>query len=209
MAFSIIALGCSKAGEKAAIDYTKSRCTIPESFVKVKYDIVKDSNDLARLDFKAKNLMGVEHTNRAYFRIDKENAQYINTAEVENPVLDYLESHDPKNFEKGIKSYQNFVEATKDLIFEYKMMSSITDRFDKDSYYDWSSLKRQARKTNITLKRFKDVYGEMPDSLKEYVNKELPDAAKAKDDKYIKVVLNGDVLNWDANSSSTDEFPEQ
>lgn len=207
--FSILLIGCGgKAGEKAAIDHVKSICNVPDSFVKEKYDIVQGTENLARMDFKAKNALGVELKHRAYFWVEnKDTVKPINIDNVDNELLDYFEKNNPKEFEKCVIASRDLVKLAGELQFESKMLNGILDRFDNNSYIDWSSLKRQAKVYNNHLKRYKDYYETMPEGVKSYIEKNTPNAKKMRDRKYLKVTLNGDVLNWDAKSENTDEFP--
>ena len=63
--------GCGKTGESEAEKLVKEACKIPDSYKKVDYQ-VDDKNGIAYLDFKAKNMLGMEIPGRAYFKITKE-----------------------------------------------------------------------------------------------------------------------------------------
>ena len=63
--------GCGKTGESEAEKLVKEACKIPDSYKKVDYQ-VDDKNGISYLDFKAKNMLGMEIPGRAYFKITKD-----------------------------------------------------------------------------------------------------------------------------------------
>ena len=83
----------------------KEACKIPDSYKKVDYQ-VDDKNGISYLDFKAKNMLGMEIPGRAYFKITKDRIAGIDTDGIERNVLDDFYKNAPTQFAECVSSYK-------------------------------------------------------------------------------------------------------
>ena len=97
--------GCGKTGESEAEKLVKEACKIPDSYKKIDYQ-VDDKNGISYLDFKAKNMLGMEVPGRAYFKITKDRIIGIDTDDIERNVLDDFYKNAPTEFSECVKSYK-------------------------------------------------------------------------------------------------------
>ncbi len=208
--FSVLLTGCSKTGEKESEEYIKKRLNVPDSFVKVGYEINKDSR-LAWLDYKSKNRMGVEFTSRSYFRVSDKGITYIDTENVEQPVLEFLEKNHQADFENQVKNYKWFAETVKDHAFDITYFYKNKDDVDYGDYYSVRSFELRVKSYNKGLRRIKERYENLAPDVKAFLEKEMPDFKTIRDMKYYKFYLNGDSLDWDIdlkNFGFTEKYPE-
>lgn len=208
---TVILVGCAKTGEKDAVNFMKSMCKIPDSFVKVNYEFNKDTR-LGRLDFKCKNMLGVELPGRGYFRISEDGkVSYIDTSDIDNVVLDYFEKNHSADFESLAKGYRRFLSASKEFGFVSKAELSYIENLDTDSYYSVRSFEKASKKYNRILKDVKTEYEMFPDDFKNFLNELMPELKNIKKLKYDKVVLTGKpgrfYTDWDYEWKRTDEYP--
>lgn len=193
--------GCAQKGEKEAEKLVKDACVSPDSFQKIDYK-VDEKNGLAYLDFKAKNAMGVWLQERAYFKLSSNSISGINTLGLDKNTLNEFLKKDPKNFESAVNSYRElqkiafyddaeieiFLEQTKDL------------KYNKDNYFSWTHLQRDSEKYNSIIKKYKDIYNQAPEVVKQKV-KAPP--------KFAVITVNGTYRGpWDANLKWVDDYPE-
>lgn len=210
MVFTVLLTGCSKTGEEKSVEYIKKRLNVPNSFVKVAYEINKDTG-LAWLDYKAKNKMGVELTGRAYFRVSNNGVRYIDTEDVEQVVLDFLEKNYSADFESQVENYKIFANAVKGHAFDITYFIEKVADADFGNYYDLLSLKNSAKSYNKGLRKIKESYGKLSPNVRIFLEKEFPDFKKLQDIKYYKVGLTGNSLNWDVdfkNTGFTTTYPD-
>ena len=98
--------GCGKTGESEAEKLVKEACKIPDSYKKIDYQ-VDDKNGISYLDFKAKNMLGMEVPGRAYFKITKDRIIGIDTDDIERNVLDdFYKKCSYMKFSECVKSYK-------------------------------------------------------------------------------------------------------
>ena len=197
-----------KAGEKEAVEYVKTRCSIPDSFVKTNYVVYKDAK-LARIDFKAKNKLGVEIPHRAYFNLlDNNHIVYIETEDVENQVLDFLEKNHLSDFEVQVKNYKKLSMLIKMDYFDVKFFIDNLEDLDVSNYYSVYGFKERAKKYNSFLRKFKIYYNSLPNDFKDFLEQEIPGIDNMSKLKYEKVVLTGDYGDWDFDWKHSDVYPE-
>ena len=211
ISFTIVLVGCAKTGEKDAVNFMKSMCKIPDSFVKVNYEFNKDTR-LGRLDFKCKNMLGVELPGRGYFRISEDGkVSYIDTSDIENVVLDFLEKNHSADFESLVKGCKRFFSIVKEFVIEDKAELAYIENLDTDSYYSVRSFQRASKKRNRILKNLKTEYEMFPDDFKNFLNEFMPGLKNIVKLKYDKVVLTGKpgrfYTDWDYEWKRTDEYP--
>lgn len=209
--FAITLTGCSKTGEKDAVNFMKSMCKIPDSFIKVNYEFNKDTR-LAKLDFKCKNMLGVELPGRAYFRVsENDKVNYIDTSDVENNILDFFEKNHSADFESLVVGYKRFLSTFKDFSIEHKMRVSCIENLDRSSYYNVYSFERTSKKYNRILKKVKEEYSMFPDDFKNFLDEFIPELKNIEKFKYDKVTLFGKpgefYTDWDYEWKQTDEYP--
>ena len=213
LVIAVILAGCSKTGEDAAVNYVKSRCNVPDSFVKVNYDFDKSSR-LARLDYKAKNMLGVELTGIAYFRVGQNKITYINTENVGNPILDFLQKNHSADFEEQIENYKRLLKIEDKYGYDMELFLSELNDDDLDvrNYYTMLSFQRHAKKYNKAIKEIKETYARFPDDFKKYLESEHPFLKKIKGLHYFKIKIQGDALDWKIDTKNSfqfvDEYPE-
>ena len=203
----LMLIGCGKTGEKDAEIYIKNRCNVPDSFVKVNYEINKEAN-LAKLDYKVKNLIGLELPGRAYFRVLNDKVIYIDTEGIDRNALEFFENHNPQNFELNVKSYKDMFEIVQDGMFDAKLFSNVMEDFDRDSYYSWVTLRKRANRVNKMLKKTKDIYNGSSVEFKQLLNQEAPGIDKFIALKYMKVSLVGDYSDWKGDIDFTDKYDD-
>jgi hypothetical protein len=197
--------GCGPKYESQITEQVQKNCKIPESFRKVAYK-EDDKNGIAYLDFKAKNLMGVEVPDRVYFVISDKGFSAIPTQDIDKGVLENFLKTDPANFQKSVKSYRKLKKAADNMQFDEQMLNDTAVRLktgEKDNFFTWKSFRTEAAKYNIKLKAFKDAYSEAPDVVK---NEEK--FKNINDKKYVKVTVTGNWRSWQAKSDDVDEYPD-
>ena len=210
MVIAVVLVGCSKTGEKESTEYIKKRLNVPNSFVKVGYDINKETR-LAWLDYKAKNKLGVELTGRAYFRISDKGVNFIDTEDVEQPVLDFLINNHSVDLEEQVNNYKRFVEIVKNNSFEIKYFLEKMDDVDITNYYSVSSLNNRARDYNRALRKVRESYNRLPVDLKDFLEKEYPSFKTFKEIKYFNTGLKGNSFKWDIDFDKfgfTKDYPD-
>lgn len=198
----LVLSGCGKTGESEAEKLVKEACNIPDSFKKIDYQ-VDEKIGLAYLDFKAKNMLGVELPGRAYFKLTKDHIQGIDTGNIDRRVLDEFYKDAPTQFVECVDSYmvlkkndfrENF--EVKYFIDRYREL-----KYDNNNFFSWQYVAKDSIKVNDILKKYKDAYSSAP----EIVKRKFPEPIK-----YFKITLNGSYMGgWSANGTRTDDFPEQ
>ena len=122
-------LGCGKLGEKEAEGIVKKACRIPDSFVKVDYQ-VNEKTGLAFMDFKAKNALGVEIPGRAYFKVTKDKIEAVDTEGVPANVIEEFVKDHPNEFSECIASYKKL----KSIVLEQKFSNMFVVLKDTDCF---------------------------------------------------------------------------
>ena len=197
-------LGCGKLGEKEAEGIVTKACRIPDSFVKVDYQ-VNEKTGLAFLDFKAKNALGVEIPGRAYFKVTKDKIEAVDTEGVPPNVIEGFVKDHPNEFSECIASYKKLKSIVDKSEFELHMFSSMIDNVndDNNNYFSWQSLQKQARVVNRKIKQFNEAAKSSPGSVADQFTN-FPR-------KYFKVIINGDYMSgWSAEfKKDLDEYPDK
>lgn len=198
-------LSCSGCGQKYESEITtevKKSCHIPDSFKKVAYK-ADEKNGIAYLDFKAKNLLGVEIPHRIYFTISDRGFHSIPTDNIDKSILEEFYKEDIANFKQCVSSYNNLKKQEKAMEFDLYMQSDIEERLntsERKNYFTWEYYKENSDKINQKLKKFKDSYMQAPHSVQKHFD-------KAINLKYTKVTLIGDWESWKAKAEKVGEFP--
>lgn len=194
--------GCGKTGESEAEKLVKEACNIPDSFRKVDYQ-VDDKNGISYLDFKAKNMMGVELPGRAYFKLSKDRIEGIDTDGIDKKALDDFYKNAPSQFVECVKSYKalkkNNYKESFELKFFFDQYRQL--KYDKDNFFSWQMVAIESIKANDIIKAYKEAYSTAP----EIVKKNFPEPIQ-----YFKIDLTGSYMGgWSANAKRTDEYPGQ
>lgn len=194
--------GCGKTGESEAEKLVKEACKIPDSYKKIDYQ-VDDKNGISYLDFKAKNMLGMEVPGRAYFKITKDRIIGIDTDDIERNVLDDFYKNAPTEFSECVKSYKilkkNHYKENFDLEFFLERYKDL--KYEKDNFYAWQSVAKKSIKANDIIKKYNDAYKTAPQIVKKYFPEPM---------QYFKINLTGSSRGgWRANAERTDEYPEQ
>ena len=207
IAFLIISLfplfGCGKKYEAEITKGVRESCKIPDSFKKVDYQI-DEENGIAYLDYKAKNIMGVEIPDRIYFAVSDNGFKGIPTEEIDKQTLKKFYENAPASFEICVYFYSTLEKMREDMRFDLDSINNTRENIetsDHDNYYVWESYKNDAKKLNYKIKKIKDSYANAPSIVKD-------DFKEIDDLKYTKVTLTGNWDSWDAKSEQVDEFPE-
>lgn len=193
--------GCAQKGEKEAEKIVKDACVSPDSFQKIDYK-VDEKNGLAYLDFKAKNAMGVLLRDRAYFKLSSNSLSAINTLGIDKNILNEFLKKDPKNFESAVNSYRElqkiaFYDDTEIEIFIEQVKNL---KYDKDNYFAWTHLQRDSEKYNSIIKKYKEIYDQAPEVVKQKF-KAAP--------KFALITVNGTYRSgWDANFKWVDNYSD-
>lgn len=198
----LVLAGCGKTGESEAEKLVKEACNIPDSFKKVDYQ-VDDKNGLSYLDFKAKNMMGMELPGRAYFKLSKDRIEGIDTEGIDKKTLDDFYKNAPNQFVECVKSYKLLKKNNYKDNFELKFFLDQYRqlKYDKDNFFSWQMVAKESIKANDIIKAYKEAYSGAP----EIVKKNFPAPIQ-----YFKVDLTGSYMGgWSANAKRTDEYPEQ
>ena len=198
----IFLIGCGKTGEKEAESIVKKACRIPDSFVKVDYQ-VNEKTGLAFLDFKAKNALGVEIPGRAYFKVTKDKVEGIDTEGVPPKVVEEFAKDNPNEFAECVACYKKLNEIANKSDFDFKMFRSTLDNFDFDNnnYFNWSTLKKETLTINRRIKQFNDAAKDAPQAVLKHFEK-FPRT-------YFNVILNGNYMSgWNAEfKKGLTEYP--
>lgn len=197
-------VGCGKLGEKEAESIVKKACRIPDSFVKVNYQ-VDEKTGLAFLDFKAKNALGVEIPGRAYFKVTKDKVEGIDTEGVPPNVVEEFAKNNPNEFAECVASYKKLESIVNKSDFDFKMFRSSLDDLEvnNNNYFTWSSLKKQTLVINRRIKQFNEAAKNAPPSVLKHFEK-FPRT-------YFNVILNGDYMSgWNAEfKKGLTEYPNK
>lgn len=199
---SFTGCGIGAKGESEAADIVKNACTIPDSFQKVSYKLDEKGN-LAWLDFKAKNPMGVIVPERAYFTFADNKIRMIDTKNIDKSILEEFAKKEPTRFEDYVNSYSQIDKEMTSLQFSKNMLDDNWSRLQvsRKNYFDWYSLERRAAEYNSKLRPVLNEYKQAP----EVVKNQFTFLANAK---YLKVDLKGDALRWTAHAHWTSNFSE-
>ena len=142
--------GCGKTGDSEAEKLVKEACKIPDSYKKIDYQ-VDDKNGISYLDFKAKNMLGMEVPGRAYFKITKDRIIGIDTDDIERNVIDDFNKNAPTEFSECVKSYKilkkNHYKENFDLEFFLERYKDL--KYEKDNFYAWQSVAKKVLKQMI------------------------------------------------------------
>ena len=198
----LVLVGCGKAGEKEAESIVKKACRIPDSFVKVDYQ-VNEKTGLAFLDFKAKNALGVEIPGRAYFKVTKDKVEGIDTEGVTPKVIEEFDKDNPNEFAECIAYYKKLEAIANKSDFDFKMFRSTLDSIevDNNNYFNWSTLKKETLVINRRIKQFNEAAKGAPQAVLKHFEK-FPRT-------YFNVILNGDYMSgWNAEfKKGLTEYP--
>ena len=198
----IFLIGCGKTGEKEAESIVKKACRIPDSFVKVDYQ-VNEKTGLAFLDFKAKNALGVEIPGRAYFKVTKDKVEGIDTEGVPPKVVEEFAKDNPNEFAECVAYYKKLNEIANKSDFDFKMFRSTLDNIevDNNNYFNWSTLKKETLTINRRIKQFNDAAKDAPQAVLKHFEK-FPRT-------YFNVILNGNYMSgWNAEfKKGLTEYP--
>ena len=198
-AASLLLAGCGKLGESEATEFVKKNCKIPDSFEKVSY-VVDEKAGLSHLDFKAKNMLGVEVPGRVYFLVSKDGAKPIDTSGIDQNILDEFEKTDPAHFAGAVQSYKTIQKIIGDNKFKMDMFLDEYNNLDTmQNYYSWRSVKNSAPKINRILKAYHDAYDQAPDVVKKHFDKPV---------HYFVIHLEGNVLQFQGKADRPEEYPE-
>lgn len=197
---SVGGCGLGAKGESEATDLAKKACKIPDSFKKVSYKVDEKGN-LAWLDFKAKNPMGVEVPERIYFTFEGNKIRMIDTQNIDKNILEGFAKTDPAKFEECVKAYSQLKKGVESWNFTMKFLNNqlAQMKLSKKNYFSWQSVERTATEYNAKLKPLLDVYEKAP----EVVQKEFP---VLKDAEYLKVDLQGDFFSWNVKTDWTKDY---
>lgn len=197
---SVGGCGLGAKGESEATDLAKQVCKIPDSFKKVSYNVDEKGN-LAWLDFKAKNPMGVEIPGRIYFTFENNKIRMIDTQNIDKNILEKFAKTDPAKFEECVKSYSRLKKEVDSWNFTMKFLNNQLEqmKLSQKNYFGWQSLERTATQYNAKLKPILDVYEKAP----AVVQKEFPNL---KDAEYLKVDLQGDYFSWNVKTDWTKDY---
>ena len=196
-------LGCGKTGEKEAEKMVKESCNIPDSFKKVTYE-VDDKNKISFLDFKAKNMLGVEIPARVYFSLSDNKVTIIDTEGVDKKIIDEFYKETPAQFAQAIKSYRKLSTLYSKTSYDRMVAKMFHDevnrlKYQKNNYFVWKSIKDDAPHYNAYVKKCRDAYNEAPEIVKKKI-KHVP--------KYAWVTLNGSYMDgWESQIKWKDEAP--
>lgn len=197
--------GCGNKYESQITEQVRTSCVIPDSFKKVSYK-EDPKNGIAYLDFKAKNLMGVEIPQRLYIVLFDDGYRSIQTEGIDKSILEDFFKNDPKNFEGCVSSYKTLTKLINDLAFELRMVNELNEELNtvnKKDYYSWVFFREESRKLNLKIKKFKDAYKAAPEIVQK--NSEFQ---KFNQLKYMAVIVTGDWMSWRANKEVVEEYPE-
>lgn len=192
--------GCGAKYESEITKQVQENCKIPDSFKKVDYK-VDEKNGLAWIDYKAKNLMGVEIPNRAYFTVGANGISRVDTDDIEEAVLKDFVEKNPDKFAECVRSYHEVKELDAKVFGREKMIESLIEQAKaSDNYFIVDQCRRFGTMYNRALKKAKDAYNKAPDSVKEQFL--LGEA------KYVKVTLEGDFFEYRSRIEWVNDYPE-
>ena len=196
---AIIISGCGKLGESEAEKIVRDSCRVPSSFVKHDYQ-VDEKNNLAYLDFSAKNAFGAELKNRVYFVIRDKQIIPVDTDGIDLVILKNLADASPKNFKENVIYCKDLNRYKQEMDIAIKIFDHTWDRLGgNNNYFVWEHARQEAKQINKLIKKYYDRYYEAPAIVQHQFD--MPPA-------YYKVNLTGDWQYWRANGERPTNYPD-
>ena len=193
--------GCGQKYESEITQHVQKNCVIPDSFKKIDYK-ADEKNGIAYIDFKSKNNAGVEKKQRIYFTINNDTYTELDTSDIDDKNIEKYLKENPAEFAKCVKNYNQLTKLCDRMMDKQKLMNISSEMVDdlNDNYFAWKDFKRKADSYNKALKDAKDFYDTVPQIIK-------PQFGVLDTKKYVKVFINGNVLDFSAKSEESTEYP--